>query len=139
MAKPSSLALLAICLKTSDRSYVPSMVKLGECFLKYSFLASFTRLVTQLNASEQLCLSTLYQGGTSHCLELGGPSEVALDVAPPRGMSSPGSGEGCWLLGLGECSGASEGGDAEADGCLAGEAPSDKVHGWDVGACLINM
>ena len=139
MAKPSSIAVLAICLKTSDRSHVPSVVKVGECFLKYSFLASLTRLVSQLNASEQLCLSTLYLDGTSCHLELGGPSEVALDVVPPRGMLSTGSGEGCHLLGLGECSGTSRGGAAEADGCSVGEALCDKVNGWDVGACPINM
>ena len=126
-------------LKTSDKSCMPSVVKLGECFLKYSFLASLTRLVSWLNTSEQLCLSTLYQGGTSHHLELGGPSAVALDVVPPRGMPSTGSGEGSCLLGLGECSGAGAGGAAEADGCLAGEAPCDKENGWDVGACPINM
>ena len=90
MAKPRSLVLSAICLKTSDKSHVPSMVKLGECFLKYSFLATLTRLVSQLIASEWLCLSILYQGGTSHPLELGGPSVVALNVVPPRGMLSTG-------------------------------------------------
>ena len=138
MAEPSSLALLAICLKTSDRSCMPSVVKLGECLLKYSFLASLTRLVSWLNASKRFCLSTLYQGGISHCLELGGPSEVALDMVLPTGMSSTGFGEGCCLLGLGECSSAREGGSAETDGCLAGEAPCDKVNGWDVGACPTN-
>ena len=116
-----------------------SVVKLGECLLKYSFLGSFTRLVSQLNASEWLCLGTLYQGGTSHCLELGGPSEIVLDVVLPRGMLPPGSEEGCCLLGLEEHSGTGKGGAAEADGCLAGEAPCDKVNGWDVGACPINM
>ena len=101
MAEPSNPAVSAICLKTSDRSCMPSMVKLGECLLKYSFLVSLTRLVSWLNASEWLCLSTLYQGGISHHLELGGPSKVALDVVLPRGMLSTGSGEGCHLLGLG--------------------------------------
>ena len=129
MAKPRSLALLAICLKTSDKSCVPSVVKFGECFLKYSFLATLTRLVSQLNASEQLCLSTLCQGGTSCHLELGGPSRVALDVVPPRGMLSTGSGEGSCLLGLRQCSGAGAGGTAEADGCSVGEAPCDKENG----------
>ena len=137
MAKPSSLALLAICLETSDRSHVPSVVKMEKCLLKYSFLASLTRLVFWLNTSEWLCLSTLYQGGTSWCLELGGPSEVALDVAPPTGMLSTGSGEGCCILGLGECSGTGEEGAAVADGCSVG-APCDKVNGWDMGACPIN-
>ena len=139
MAKPSNPAVLAICLKTSDRSCMPSVVKLEECLLKYSFLVSLTRLVSQLNASEWLHLSTLYQGGISHCLELGSPSEVALDMVPPRGMSSTGSGEGCHLLGLGECSGTREEGATGGDGCSIGEAPCDKVNGWDMGACPINM
>ena len=129
MAKPSSLALLSICLKTSDRSCMPSVVKLGECLLKYSFLTSLPRLVSCLNAAKWLCLSTLYQGGTSHCLVLGGPVKVALDVVPPTSMSSMGSGERCCLLGLGECSGTSKGGAAGADSCSAGEAPCDKVNG----------
>ena len=120
---------MAIHLKTSDKSHMLSIVKLGECFLKYSFMATLTRLVSQLNASEQLCLSTLYQGGTSCCLELGGPSAVALDMVLPRGMLSTGSGEGSCLLGLGECSGASTGGTAEADGCSVGEALCDKENG----------
>ena len=105
------------------------MVKLEECFLKYSFLATLTRIVSQLNASEQLCLSTLYQGRTSCHLELGGCSMVALDVVPPRCLVSTGSQEGSHLLGLGECSGAGTGGAAEADGCSAGEAPCDKENG----------
>ena len=139
MAKPSNFALSAICLKTSDRSYMPSVVKLGECFLKYSFLASLTRLVSWLNASEGLNLRTLYQGGISCHLELGGPSEVVLDVVPPRGVLSTGSGEGCHPLGLGECSGTREEGAGGADDCSIGEAPCDKVNGWDVGACPINI
>ena len=49
----------------------------------------------------------------------GGPSEVALDVVPPRGMLSTGSGEGCCLLGLGDFSGTSAGGAAEAESCSA--------------------
>ena len=57
----------------------------------------------------------------------------------PRGMPSTESGEGCHFLGLGECSGTSKGEAAEADCCLAGEAPCDKVNGWDVGVCPINM
>ena len=139
MAEPSNIAVSAICLKTSDRSCVPSIVNLGECLLKYSFLVYITRQVSQLNPSEWLCVSTLYQGGISCCLELGGPSKVALDVVPPRGMSSTGSGKGCHLLGLEECSGAGEEGATRADGCSIGEAPCDKVNGWDVGACPINM
>ena len=54
---------------------------------------------------------------------------VALDVVPPRGVLSTGSGEGCHLLCLGGCSGAGTGGAAEVDGCLAGEAPCDNENG----------
>ena len=64
---------------------------------------------------------------------------VAVDVVPPIGMLSTGSGEECHFLGLGENSGVGKGGAAEADGCSTGEAPCDKVKGWDVGACPINM
>ena len=64
---------------------------------------------------------------------------VALDVVPPRGMLSTGSGEGCHLLGLGECTGTGAGGDAEAYGCLVGEAPCDKENRWDMGTYPINM
>ena len=40
-------------------------------------------------------------------------------------------GEGCCLLGLGEHSGASEGGAAGVDSCLMEEAPCDKgMGGW---------
>ena len=91
-----------------------------------------------LNASEWLHLSTLYQEGVSHHLELGGPSEVVLDIVPPRGMSSTGYGEGCHLLGLGECSDTREEGATGADSCLLGEAPGDKVNGWGMGTCPIN-
>ena len=57
----------------------------------------------------------------------------------PRGMLSVGSGEGCCLLGLGDCSGTGAGGAAGVDGCSAGEVPCDKVNGWDMGACPIKM
>ena len=112
--------------------------EVGGVFLNYSSLVSLTRLVSWLNTSEQLCVSTLYKGGISCHFELGGPSKVALDVAPPRGLSSIGSGEGCHCLALGECSGTGEEGAAGVDGCSIGEAPCDKVNGWDVGACPIN-
>ena len=95
--------------------------------------------MSRLNASEQLCLSTLFQGGTSHPLELGGPSEVALDLILPRGMLAMGSWEGSHLLGLGDCSYAGATGTAEVDSCPTGEAPCDNVNGWDVGACPIKM
>ena len=67
-------------------------MKLGESFLKYSFLASLTGLVSQLNASEWLHLSTLYQGGISCHLELG---------ALPRLSWMWSHQEACHPLGLG--------------------------------------
>ena len=138
MAEPSNLVVSAICLKTSHMSHMPSIVKLGECFLKYSSLVSLTRLVPQLDASEWLCVSTLYKGGISHCLELGGPSEVALDVVPPRGMLSTVSGEGCHHLGLEGMLRCRRRRSCWGRQLLNGEAPCDKVNGWDVGACPIN-
>ena len=84
-------------------------------------------------------MSALFQGGTTYCLELGDPSEVALDVVPPRGMLSTGSGGGGHLLGLGDCLGTGTGGAAGADCCSTGEVLCDKVKGWDVGACPNKM
>ena len=142
MEVPSNLALLAICLNTPKRLQVPSVVKLQESFEKYSFLASFTKSESQLNASRHLCLSALFQCRTSHCLELRDPSEVTLVVVPPRGMLSTGSGEGCCLLGLGDCLGTGMRGAAEAAGgdcSSAGEVLCDNVNGWDVGACPNKM
>ena len=112
--------------------------EVGECLFKYSSLVSLTRLVSQLNASEQLHVSTLCKGGISCHFELGGPSGVALDVVLPKGIMSIRSGEGCCSLGLGECSRAGEEGATGAGACLVGEAPCERVHGWNVGACLIN-
>ena len=80
--------------KMSDRSQVFSLVKLGECLLKYSSLVSLTRMVSQLNTSECLCVSTLCKGSISHHFELGGPSGVALDMVLLRGMMSTRSREG---------------------------------------------
>ena len=87
--------------------------------------------MSQLNASEWLCLSTLFQGGISCFLELGPlwQANYALDVVLSRGMLSVWSGEGCCLLGLGDCSGAGAGVSARVDGFSTGEAPSDKVKG----------
>ena len=103
--------------------------EVGECLLKYLSLVFLTRLVSWLNVSEQLCVSTLYKGGISCHLELGGPSNVSLDMVLPRGISSTGSGEGCHCLGLGERSGTGEEGATGADGSSIGEAPCDKVNG----------
>ena len=69
-----------------------------------------------------LGLSALFQGGISCHLELGGPSKVAFNVVPPRGMLSKGSGKGCHLLGLGDCLGTGAGGEAEVGCSSTGEA-----------------
>ena len=45
----------------------------------------------------------------------GVPSEVVLDMILSRGVLFTGSGEGCCLLGLGDCSGAGAGGAAGTD------------------------
>ena len=94
--------------------------EVGECLLKYSSLVSLTGLVSQLNTSKWLHVSTLHKGGISCHFELGSPSGVAVDVVPPKGMSSTGSEEGCHCLGLGECSGTGEEGAAGADSCSVG-------------------
>ena len=47
-------------------------------------------------------------------LGAGGPPGVAFEVVPPKAMLSMGSGEGCHLLGLGDCLGTGVGGVAEA-------------------------
>ena len=107
----------------------------GGVSFKVLLPSPLTRLVSQLNASEWLCVSTLYKGVISCHLELVGPSEVVLDMVLPRGMSSTGSGEGCHHLGLGECSGTGEEGATGADGCSIGKAPCDKLNGWDMGVC----
>ena len=76
-----------------------------------------------------LSLSALFQGRISHCLELGGPSKVAFNVVPPTGMLSTGSGEGCHLLGLGDCLGTGVGGVAEAGCTYTGEALCNMMNG----------
>ena len=139
MAEPSNSAVLAICLKTSERSCMPSIVKLGECLLKYSFLVSLTRLVSWLNASEQLHVSTLYQGRISHCLELGALPRLPWMWSHQEACHPLGLGRGVISWAWGEHSGTGEEGATGADGCSIGGAPCDKVNGWDVGACSTNM
>ena len=128
-----------MCQKTSDRSQVFSLVKLGKCLLKYSSLASLTRLVSQLNASWQLHISTLCKGGISCHLELGGHSGVALDVVLLGGEMSTRSGERCHHLGLSECPGTGGEGATGADTCSVEEAPCERLNGWEINACPINM
>ena len=87
MEVPSRSALMAICLNISERSWVPSVVKLEECFERNSLLASLTRLESWLNALVQFGLSALYQGGTSHLLELGVFPELPLEWFHPEAYS----------------------------------------------------
>ena len=75
------------------------------------------------------------QCGISHLLGLGGPPEVAFGVTPPIGVLSMGSGEGCHLLGLGDCLGVGVGG-MVAVGCSSmGEVFCGKASGGDGGVC----
>ena len=71
--------------------------------------------------------------------ELGGPSRVALDVVLPGGKTSTGSGEGWCHLGLGECSSTGGEGVTGVDICSEEEAPCERLNGWDISACPINM
>ena len=113
-----------------------SEVKSKECFEKYSLLASLIISESRLNASAWLGLSVVNQCGISHLLGLGGPPQVAFGVAPPIGMLSTGSGEGCHLLGLGDCSGASEGETVAVSCSSTGEVLSGEISGGNGGVCL---
>ena len=139
MEVPSRSVLMAICLNISERSGVPSAVKLEECFKKNSLLASLPRSESQLNASAQLGLSALYQGGTSHLLELVGLPRVTFGVVLLRGILSTGSGEGCHLLGLGDCLGAGVGGAVEVGCSSTGEVLCGRVSGGNRGVCSNEM
>ena len=50
-----------------------------------------------------------------------------------------GSGEGCHLLGLGDCLGTGVGGTAEVGSSSTGEALSDRTNGGDGGVCSNKM
>ena len=92
-----------------------------------------------LNASMQLGLSVLNQGGVSCLLELGGPPRVAFGVVLPIGMLSTGSGKGSHLLGLGDCLGTGVG-EAAAVGCSSmGEIFCGRMSGHDEGVCPNSM
>ena len=71
-------------LKMSDKSQVFSTVKLGVCLLKYSSLVSLTRLVSQLNDSEWLRVSTLCKGGISCFFLAREPFQSCLGCGPAR-------------------------------------------------------
>ena len=57
----------------------------------------------------------------------------------PGGETSTGPGEGCHHLDLGECSGAGGEGAMGEDTCSEEEAPCERLNGWDISACPINM
>ena len=124
--------------KTFNRSQVFSALKFGLCFLKYS-LVSLTRWESQLSASRQLAVSTLYRGITCHHLELRGSVWFAWGVALPGGKTSTGSGEGCRCLDLSKGSGAGEEGAMGVDTCSGQEAPCEGLNGRDIGNCPINI
>ena len=138
MLEPSSSAVLAMHQKMSDRSQVFSVLKFGQCLLKYASLVFLTRLKSWLNASRQFHVNTLCRGIISHCFEPGGPSKVALDMVLLGGRTSTRSGEGCCHLGLGECSGTGGEGAMGADTCSEEEAPCERLNGWDISVCLSN-
>ena len=114
-------------------------MKSWECLEKYSLLASFSILESQLNALAQLGLSVVNHCGVSCLLGLGGPPEVAFGVALPIGMLSMGSGKGCHLLGLGDCLGASVGETAVVSCSSMGEVLCGERSGGDGGACPSRM
>ena len=138
MEEPSTSAAMIMCQKTSDRSWVFSVLKFGQYLLKYSSFISLTRLESQLNASRWLGVNALYRGVTSCCLELGGPTRFSWDVVLLGGKTSTRSGEGCCHLGLGKGSGA-RGERAMGAGTYSEEkAPCERLNGKDVSACPIN-
>ena len=96
-------------------------------------------LESWLNASAWLGLSVLNQEGISHLLGLGGPPKVAFGVAPPIGMLSMGSGEGCHLLGLGDFLGTGVG-ERAAVGCSSmDEVLCGGMSGGNGGVCPSRM
>ena len=69
----------------------------------------------------------------------GGPPGVTFEVVPPKGMLSTGSGEGCHLLGLGDCLDTDVAGTAEAGCSSSGEAHCNRMNGGDGGVCPNKM
>ena len=68
-------------------------------------------------------------------LGAGWSPQVAFQVALPIGMLSTGSGEGCHLLGLGDCLGTGEG-EMIVVGCPSmGEVLCSETSGGDGGVC----
>ena len=131
--------LVARCLNIPERLWLPSKVKSKECLEKYSLLASFTMSEFWLNASVWLGLSVLSQGGISHLLGLEGHPKVAFGVVPSIGVLSMGSGEGCHLLGLGDCLGTGVDELAVVSFSSTGEALCYKMSGGNRGVCPSRM
>ena len=92
-------------------------------------------LESWLNASAQLGLSVLNQGGDSYLLGLWGPPRVAFGVVLPIGMLSTGSGKKYHLLGLGDCLGAGVG-EAAVVGCSSTGRSFLWQNGWRQWRCL---
>ena len=92
-----------------------------------------------LNTLVQLGLSVLNQGETSCLLELGGPPRVAFGVVLPIDILSTGSGEGCHLLGLGDCLGAGVGRAVDVGCSATREVLSSRVSGGNRGVCPNKM
>ena len=72
-------------------------------------------------------------GWDQSLLGAGDPPRVTFKLVLPKGMLSTGSGEGCYLLGLGDCLGTGVGG-AAGTGCSStGEALCNRMNGGDGG------
>ena len=131
--------LVARCLNIPETLLLPSEVKSKECLEKYYLPASFTMLESWLNALARLGLCVVNQYGISHILGPGGPPKVAFGMATPIGMLSMGSGEGCHLIGLGDCLGTGVG-EPAAVGCSSmGEVLCGNTSGGDRGGCPSRM
>ena len=98
-------------------------------------LASTSMAESMRKASAWLGFSDLNQGGFSYFLGLGGPSNAATGVAPPRDMFPISSGKGSYLFDLGHCLGVGIGGVA-VDGCSSVEGVlGGRTRGGDGDAC----
>ena len=85
----------------------------------------------------QLGLSVVTQCGISCLLGLGGPPKVAFGVAQPVGMLSMGSGEGCCLLGLGDCLSTSVGETVAVSCSSTGEVLCGETNGGNRGVAQV--
>ena len=78
-------------------------------------------------------LQCLKPGRDLSPLGAGGPPKVAFGVVPSTGMLSTGSGEGCHLMGLGDCLGFGVGETAAVGCCSMGEVHCGGTSGGDGG------